>query len=54
MAWTRDDGWVWVFCVVDHYTAEACDRFAALQPVHDAAIDRFGGPGAGVARMTLS
>jgi putative transposase len=40
MAWTRDDGWVWVFCVVDHYTAEAWahvakigDRFAALQPV---------------------
>jgi putative transposase len=37
MAWTRSDGWVWVFAVVDHYTAEAWahvaetgDRFAAL------------------------
>jgi hypothetical protein len=49
MAWTREDGWVWVFCV-DHDTAEAWahlakvgDRFAALQPVYDAVIDRFGG-----------
>jgi putative transposase len=39
MAWTVDDGWVWVFDLVDHYTAEAWahvakvgDRFAALQP----------------------
>jgi len=23
MAWTRSDGWVWVFVVVDHYTVEA-------------------------------
>jgi putative transposase len=23
MAWTRSDGWVWVFARVDHYTAEA-------------------------------
>jgi putative transposase len=57
MAWTRDDGWVWVFCVVDHYTAEAWahvakigDRFAALQPVYDAVIDRFGGLGPDLAR----
>ena len=49
MAWTRVDGWVWVFCVVDHYSAEAWahvakvgDRFAALQPVYDAVIDRWG------------
>ena len=47
MAWTVDDGWVWVFDLVDHYTAEAWahvtkvgDRFAALQPVYDAVIDR--------------
>jgi putative transposase len=40
MAWTRADGWVWVFGVVDHDSAEAWaqvarigDRFAALQPV---------------------
>jgi putative transposase len=48
---------VWVFACVDHYTAEAWihvakvgDRFAALQPVYDAVIDRFGGLGADVAR----
>jgi transposase InsO family protein len=57
MAWTRADGWLWVFACVDHYTAEAWvhvakvgDRFAALQPVYDAVIDRFGGLGADVAR----
>jgi hypothetical protein len=57
MAWTRADGWVWVFACVDHYTAEAWahvakvgDRFAALQPAYDAVIDRFGGLGADVAR----
>jgi hypothetical protein len=50
MAWTRVDGWVWVFVCVDHYTAEAWahvakvgDRFAALQPVYDAVIDRWAG-----------
>jgi putative transposase len=49
MAWTRVDGWVWVFACIDHYTAEAWahvaktgDRFAALQPVYDAVIDRWG------------
>ena len=49
MAWTRTDGWVWVFACVDHYTAEAWthvakvgDRIAALQPVYDAVIDRLG------------
>jgi putative transposase len=57
MAWTRTDGWVWVFCVVDHYTAEAWahvakigDRFAALQPVYDAVIDRWGRLDADIAR----
>jgi hypothetical protein len=57
MAWTRSDGWVWVFAYVDHYTAEAWahvakvgDRFAALQPVYDAVIDRWGAPGPDVAR----
>jgi putative transposase len=57
MAWTRADGWVWVFCVVDHYTAEAWahvaktgDRFAALQPVYDAVIDRWGRLDADIAR----
>ena len=49
MAWTRDDGWVWVFVLIDHYSDEAWvhvakigNRFAALQPVYDAVIDRFG------------
>jgi hypothetical protein len=57
MAWTRSDGWVWVFACVDHYTAEAWthvakigDRFAAPQPVYDAVIDRFGGLAADIAR----
>ena len=57
MAWTRTDGWVWVFVCVDHYTAEAWahvakvgDRFAALQPVYDAVIDRWGRLDADVAR----
>ena len=57
MAWTRADGWVWVFACIDHYTAEAWahvakvgDRFAALQPVYDAVIDRWGQLGPDVAR----
>jgi putative transposase len=57
MAWTRTDGWVWVFACIDHYTAEAWahvakigDRFAALQPVYDAVIDRWGRLDADVAR----
>jgi putative transposase len=57
MAWTRTDGWVWVFVCVDHYTAEAWvhvakvgDRFAALQPVYDAVVDRWGRLDADVAR----
>jgi putative transposase len=57
MAWTRVDGWVWVFACIDHSTAEVWahvakigDRFAALQPVYDAVIDRFGGLGPDVAR----
>jgi putative transposase len=57
MAWTRVDGWVWVFACVDHSTAEAWahvaktgDRFAALQPLYDAVIDRWGRLDADVAR----
>ena len=57
MAWTRADGWVWVFACIDHYTAEAWahvakvgDRFAALQPVYDAVTDRWGQLGPDVAR----
>lgn len=57
MAWTVDDGWVWVFGLVDHFTAEAWahvakygTRHAALQPVYDAVIDRYGRLDADVAR----
>jgi putative transposase len=57
MAWTREDGWVWVFILIDHYTDEAWahvakvgNRFAALQPVYDAVIDRFGTLAPDVAR----
>jgi hypothetical protein len=57
MTWTREDGWVWVFVNVDHWSAEAWthvakrgDRIAALQPVYDAVVDRFGGLDPDVAR----
>jgi putative transposase len=57
MAWSRSDGWVWVFACIDHYSAEAWahvakvgDRFAALQPVYDAVVDRWGQLGPDVAR----
>ena len=57
MAWTRSDGWGWVFVLLDHHTDEAWahvakvgNRFAALQPVSDAVIDRFDGLGPDVAR----
>jgi hypothetical protein len=57
MAWTGGDGWVWVSACVDHDTAEAWahlakvgDRFAALQPIYDAVIDRWGQLGPDEAR----
>ena len=57
MAWTKDDGWVWVFALLDHYSDEAWahvakvgNRFAALQPVYDAVVDRFGALGPDAAR----
>lgn len=49
MAYTRDDGWVWAFVAVDHFSAEAWatvakrgDRFAATEPIYDAVRQRFG------------
>lgn len=49
MAYTKRDGWVWAFCLIDHFTAEAWttvakrgDRFACLEPIYDAVTDRFG------------
>lgn len=57
MAYTTEHGWVWLFAAIDHHTAEAWthlaargDRFAALQPVYDAVIDRFGRLESDVAR----
>ncbi len=57
MGFTKRDGWVWVFGLLDHYTAEAWttvakrgDRFAALEPVYDAVTDRFGGVDGDIAR----
>ena len=57
MAYTRHDGWVWVFVCVDHFTAEAWahvsatgDRHAALQPVYDAVVDRWGELAADIGR----
>lgn len=57
MAWTVEDGWVWIFAAIDHHTAETWahvakigDRFAALQPIYDAVIDRHGELAADVAR----
>jgi putative transposase len=49
MVFTKRDGWVWAFCCVDHFTAEAWttvakrgDRLACLEPIYDAVTDRFG------------
>ena len=57
LGWTRDDGWVWIFGAIDHFSCEAWshvakvgDRFAALQPIYDAVIERFGALAPDVAR----
>jgi putative transposase len=57
MAFTKRDGWVWAFCCIDHFTAEAWttvakrgDRFACLEPIYDAVAERFGGVDADVGR----
>jgi transposase InsO family protein len=57
IAWTREDGNVWVFGNVDHWSAEAWthvaktgDRIAALQRVYDTVIYRFGDLSPDVAR----
>ena len=47
---TVNDGWVWVFCVIEHWNAECLgwhvckvgDRFNALQPVGMAVKEVFG------------
>ena len=61
MAWTTDDGWVWVFDLVDHYTCEACvvtgrtSRRSGTDSLpcnrsYDAVIDRHGALAADAAR----
>ncbi|CAN5163519.1 IS3 family transposase [soil metagenome] len=49
MAYTKQNGWVWAFCCIDHFSCEAWtsvakrgDRFACLEPIYDAVTDRFG------------
>jgi putative transposase len=51
---TLDEGWVWIFCAVDHYNAECIgwhmakigSRFAALEPLSQGLTRYFGGTGA--------
>lgn len=59
---TIDDGWCWLFTAVEHWNAECVgwhiaktgDRFAALQPLSMALMQRFGKVSAGIARgLTL-
>jgi transposase InsO family protein len=55
---TVDDGWVWIFSAVDHWSAECVgwhvtkvgDRFAALEPISMGLTDLFGSVEAEVAR----
>jgi len=59
---TVDEGWVWIFCAVDHFNAECIgwhvakigSRFAALEPLAQGLTRYFGGTGAEAARgLTL-
>jgi transposase InsO family protein len=55
---TIDDGWVWIFSAVDHWSAECVgwhvtkvgDRFAALEPISMGLTHLFGSVEAEVAR----
>ena len=55
---TLEDGWCWLFTVVEHWNAECIgwhvtkngDRFSALQPLSMAIKDRFGSVGADASR----
>lgn len=48
--WTRENGWCWFFGTIDHWNDEILgwhvsvvgDRFAALEPVHQAVRKEFG------------
>ncbi len=41
MAWTRNDGWVWVFALLDHHTDEAAwPRWATGSPPSSRSMTR--------------
>lgn len=56
--WTAEDGWLWLFTVLEHWNAECLghhvckrgDRFAAYEPVAQAVARIFGSAAAGAAR----
>jgi len=56
--WTTDDGWLWLFSVLEHWNAECLghhvckhgDRFAAYEPVAQAITRVFGASEADAAR----
>ncbi len=58
--WTVDEGWLWLFTMIEHWNAECLghhvckhgDRFAAFEPVAQAVTRIFGASGAAAARGT--
>jgi putative transposase len=60
MAFTRQEGWAWVFIGIDHCTDECVGihaarpgtRYEALEPIHQGVRERFGVLGQGVAPGT--
>lgn len=58
--WTRQNGMCWFFGTIDHWNDEILgwhvsiigDRFAALEPVHQAILKEFGSLGKGVVHDT--
>lgn len=56
--WTSEDGWLWMFTILEHWNAECLghhvcklgNRFAAYEPVAQAVQRIFGGSAAGIAR----
>lgn len=58
--WTRQNGLCWFFGLADHWNDEILghhvsiigDRFAALEPVHQAVLKEFGALGKGVVQDT--
>ncbi len=57
---TEEDGWCWFFGVIDHYNDELLawhatkkgNRFAALEPVHQAVKQTYGAVGQSIADGT--